>query len=276
MTPITADAIQTVESYLACGQVAEAQPLVAELVASMEAYIDENCVTTDEVQYFSFASQFQKIAYQRVENDPRTLVAAPAAFDRVYADYAFCLLSLNDPEAAAEALKKAVRWNPMECAHRLDLAAVLNSLGDDDEYLKLSYSVFARASKSAHLVRAFLNFSQAFESAGEWEAAAACAKAAWRMNDSDARVVEVCERLAVQGECGDPRKMPDDRCSEVLDEQGLPDGANVVVVLSALLLAEILSAGEDEDAAAEMTWIAIDLAGQENAKALAQIVREQA
>lgn len=273
MTPITQEAIQTVESYLACGQVAEARPLISELVASMEAYIDENCVTTQQVQYFSFASQFQKLAYQRVEKDPRALVAAPAAFDRIYADYAFCLLSLNDPEAAAEALKKAVRWNPMECSHRLDLAAVLNSLGDDDEYLRLSYSVFSRASKSSHLVRAFLNFSQAFESAHEWETAAACARCAWRLNDADPRVVEVCDRLRDEGSC-DPRTMPDERCTELLEGEGLPEGANVEVVLVALLLSDVLSSQGDEDGAAELTWVAIDLVGQQNARALAQVVRD--
>ena len=173
MAPDVLEKLQSIESYLACGQTAEARPLLEALLAQVELYIDEVCVTSDARQFFSFSSQFEKLAYQRVEKDPRELVVVEAPFDRVYADYAFCLLALNDPEAAAEALKKAVRWNPMDCAHRLDLAAVLNTLGDDEEFLRLSYSVFERASSSAHLVRAYLNFSQAFESAQEWETAAA-------------------------------------------------------------------------------------------------------
>lgn len=275
MAPDILERLQAIEGYLACGQTLEARPLLEALVSQIELYIDEECVTSDTRQYFSFSSQFEKLAYQRVESDPRELVVVGAPFDRVYADQAFCLLALNDPEAAAEALKKAVRWNPMDCAHRLDLAAVLNTLGDSDEFLRLSYSVFARASVSAHLVRAYLNFAQAFEAAQEWESAAACAKCAWRLNDSDPRVLEVCDRLADEHQC-DPRKQADELTESLLEAQGLPDGANVEVVICALLLSDIYLEQGDEQAAEQLTWVAIDLVGQENARALKQLVREQA
>lgn len=275
MAPDILERLQTIESYLACGQTLEARPLLEALVSEIELYIDEECVTSDTRQYFSFSSQFEKLAYQRVESDPRELVVVGAPFDRVYADHAFCLLALNDPEAAAEALKKAVRWNPMDCAHRLDLAAVLNTLGDSDEFLRLSYSVFARASVSGHLVRAYLNFAQAFESAQEWESAAACAKCAWRLNDSDPRALEVCGRLADEHQC-DPRKQTDELTESLLEAQGLPDGANVEIVICALLLSDIYLEQGDEQAAEQLTWVAIDLVGQDNARALKQLVREQA
>ena len=275
VAPDVLEKLQSIESYLACGQTAEARPLLEALLAQVELYIDEVCVTSDTRQYFSFSSQFEKLAYQRVEKDPRELVVVEAPFDRVYADYAFCLLALNDPEAAAEALKKAVRWNPMDCAHRLDLAAVLNTLGDDEEFLRLSYSVFERASSSAHLVRAYLNFSQAFESAQEWETAAACAKCAWRLNATDPRVVEACDRLADEHQC-DPRKQEDELTQSLLDAQGLPDGANVEIVICALLLSDIYMEQGNEVEAEQLTWVAIDLVGQETTRALKQLVREQA
>jgi tetratricopeptide (TPR) repeat protein len=275
MAPDILERLSSIENHLASGQTAEARPMLEAMLREIEVYIDESCVTTDQVQYFSFSSQFEKLAYQRVENDPRQLVVVEAPFDRVYADYAFCLLSLNDPEAAAEALKQAVRWNPMDCAHRLDLAAVLNTLGNDDEFLRLSYSVFERASVSSHLVRAYLNFEQAYEAAEEWETAAACAKCAWRMNDSDPRVLETCERLAGEHQC-DPRKQADELTQSLLDAQGIPDGANVAVVVCALLLSDIYLEQGDTDSAEQLTWVAIDLVGQENARALKQLVREQA
>ncbi len=275
MAPDILARLQKIEGYLAAGQALEARPALESMLREIELYIDENCATTDTVQYFSFSSQFEKLAYQRVENDPRQLVVVEAPFDRVYADYAFCLLSLNDPEAAAEALKQAVRWNPMDCAHRLDLAAVLNTLGDDDEFLRLSYSVFERASVSAHLVRAYLNFEQAYEAAQEWETAAACAKCAWHMNETDPRVTEVCDRLAAEHQC-DPRKQADELTASLLEAQGLPEGANVAVVVCALLLSDLYLEQGDTDSAEQLTWVAIDLVGQENARALKQLVREQA
>ena len=193
----------------------------------------------------------------------------------MYSDLGLACVRQGDYARATEALKQAVRWNPMDCAHRLDLAAVLNTLGDDEEFLRLSYSVFERASSSAHLVRAYLNFSQAFESAQEWETAAACAKCAWRLNATDPRVVETCDRLADEHQC-DPRKQEDELTQSLLDAQGLPDGANVEIVICALLLSDIYMEQGNEDEAEQLTWVAIDLVGQETTRALKQLVREQA
>lgn len=266
--------LERIEGYLANDQIGEIAPAVEGMVADMEAYIDENCVTTDEVQYFSFASPFEKLTYRRVENDPRTLKDAPVPFDRAYADYAFCLVRQNDHEKAAEQLKQAVRWNPMNCAHRLDLAAVLLQTGDYEEHLKLSYSVFARASKAVHLVRAYLNFYDYFARCGQYDTAAACVKCAMRLAPQDKRVVNAVTELAAQHQC-DPNEQTDELTESLLEAQGIPEGANVEVVLSALLLADISAAQGDMKTCQDMAQVAVDLVGQKKAMALAEIVREQ-
>lgn len=268
------DQLNTVEGYLANDQTAEVLPVLEGLVADMETYIDENCVATDDVQWFSFETPFEKLTYRRVEADPRTIMDAPVPFDRAYADYAFCLIRQNDLEKAAEQLKQAVRWNPMDCAHRLDLAAVLVRLGDYEEHLKLSYSVFARASKSVHLVRAYLNFADYFEQCGEFETAAACVKCALRLAPQDKRAVNAASKLAVDHQC-DAAAQTDELTESLLDAQGIPEGANVEVVLSALLLADLSAAQGDMKTCQDMVQVSVDLVGQKKAMALAQIVREQ-
>lgn len=273
MALFTMDQLARIEGYLANDQTSEILPVLQGLVADMEAYIDEHCVTSDAVQYFSFASPFQKLTYRRVEDDPRTLEATPVPFDRAYADYAFCLIGQHDMEAAAEALKQAVRWNPMDCAHRLDLAAVLANLGDYEQFLKLSYSVFARAASSAHLVRAYLNFADYFEKCGEFETAAACVACALRLASEDPRMVNAANKLALEHQC-DPRNLSDDDVERILEPQGIPEGANVEVVLSALLLADISAAQGDMQTCQDMAQVAVDLVGQQKALALAEIVRE--
>ncbi len=266
--------LERIEGYLANDQIAEMAPALEGLVADMETYIDENCVTTDDVQYFSFSSPFEKLTYRRVENDPRTLKDVPVPFDRAYADYAFCLVRANDFEKAAEQLKQAVRWNPMNCAHRLDLAAVLVKTGDYEEHLKLSFSVFARASKSIHLVRAYLNFADYFSHCGQFDTAAACVKCAARLAPQDKRVVNASSDLAIQHQC-DPSVQTDELTESLLEAQGIPEGANVEIVLSALLLADISAAQGDMQTCKDMAQVAVDLVGQKKAMALADIVREQ-
>lgn len=266
--------LERIEGYIANDQIGDIGPAIEGLVADMELYIDENCVATDEVQYFSFASQFEKLTYRRVEQDPRKIVDAPVPFDRAYADYAFCLIRAKDYEKAAEQLKQAVRWNPMNCAHRLDLAAVLTKLGDYEEFLKLSYSVFARASRSAHLVRAYLNFADYFKQCGQYDTAAACVKCALRLSPENKRAVNAATSLAVEHQC-DPKEQTDELTESLLDAQGIPEGANVEVVLSALLLADLSAAQGDMKTCQDMVQVAVDLVGQKKAQALAEIVREQ-
>lgn len=267
--------LERAEAYLADEKFAQIAPAFEGMVADMEVYIDENCVTTPEVQWFSFESPFELLSYQRVEQDPREIKLAERPFDRAYADLAFCYISAQDYERAADNLKKAVRWNPMNCAHRLNLAGVLTRLGDLGESLRLSFSVFARASKSAHLVRAFNNFTEYFINCEQYETAAACCKCALRLHEHDKRAGEFAKTLAEEHQC-DPRTQADALTESLLDEQGLPDGANVEIVLSALLLADIAGARGDMQTCGDMAQVAVDLVGRERATALSQVVADAA
>ena len=267
--------LERCEAYLADEKYEQIAPAFEGMVADMETYIDENCVTTPEVQWFSFESPFELLAYQRVEKDPRQIKLAERPFDRAYADLAFCYLNAEDYERAANCLKQAVRWNPMNCAHRLNLAGVLMRSGDMEEALRLSYSVFARASKSMHLVRAYNNFAQYFVNCEQYETAAACVKCALHLNPADKHACEMAKTLRDEHQC-DPHAQADELTTSLLDEQGIPEGANVEVVLSALLLADIAGARDDMQTCADMAQVAVDLVGREKAQALSKIVADAA
>ena len=275
MALFTTAELERIEGYLANNQALEILPALQGLVAGLEGYVDEHCPVSDEVQWFSFANAFEKLAYRRVEGDPRELRDAPAPFDRAYADYAFCLMACNDLEGAAAALKQAVRWNPMDCAHRLDLAALLANQGDADESLRLSYSVFARASKPAHLVRAYLSFAAHYEQAEQFELAGACVWCALQLSPRSARVQEAASRLVAEREV-DAGALTAEQAAGLLDPQGIPLGANAEVVVSAVIAAELAARQGDEQAAQDLTLVAVNLAGREQTSALAQFVREQA
>ena len=191
--------------------------------------------------------------------------------DRLYADLAFALVNEGDYAAATEALRQAVRWNPMGCGYRLDLAELYRTNGDVDEYLALTFSVFERASDVRHLVRAFCNFARHFMDTGADSAAAAALRCARRLDWPDAVLEDLLERA--KGTRADPDSLSDEQASSVLAENGLPDGANAEVALCMLMCATDSAASGDRTLATALTVRARDLVGAPAVKALLELIR---
>ena len=142
--PISLQDITYAENYLAQGDLATATPLLERLVELAEEYIDAECKTEEKRQYFSFDSKFERLAYRRVEKDPRELVQVEVPFDRLYSDMAYAYIRQQDYVSARNALMQAVRWDPMNCNYRLDLAELFRALEDKQEWASLSFSVLER------------------------------------------------------------------------------------------------------------------------------------
>lgn len=265
------DELDAAEGLIAGGQADLAVELLERLAADAEEYVDRNCPTTDEVQWFSFPTIFERLCYRRVEKDPRELRDVGEPLDRLYADLAFALVNEGDYAAATEALRQAVRWNPMGCGYRLDLAELYRTNGDVDEYLALTFSVFERASDVRHLVRAFCNFARHFMDTGADSVAAAALRCARRLDLPDAVLEDLLERA--KGTRADPDSLSDEQASSVLAENGLPDGANAEVALCMLMCATDSAASGDRTLATALTVRARDLVGAPAVKALLELIR---
>lgn len=264
--------LEAAEGLIAGGQPEIAADLLERLAADAEEYVDRNCLTTDEVQWFSFPTIFERLAYRRVEHDPRELRDVGEPLDRLYADLALALVSEGDYAGATEALKQAVRWNPMGCGYRLDLAELFRTNGDVQEYLALTYSVFERASDVRHLVRAFCNFARHFLDVGEETAAAAALRAARKLEWPDSVLEGLLAR--VKGTPADPDALDDEQAQEVLGNQGLPDGANAEIALTLLMCATDAAAAGQRDLATMLTVRARDLVGAPAVRALLELIRD--
>ena len=270
-TNMTED-LEAAEGLIAGGHADLAVELLERVAADAEEYVDRNCPTTDEVQWFSFPTIFERLAYRRVEKDPRELRDVGEPLDRLYADLALALVSEGDYAGATNALKSAVRWNPMECGYRLDLAELYRTNGDLQEYLGLTYSVFERASDVRHLVRAYCNFARHFMDTGADSAAAAALRCARRLEWQDTVLENLLGR--VKGTPADPDSLADEQASGVLAEQGLPDGANAEIALTMLMCATDAAAVGQRELAASLTVRARDLVGAPAVKALLELIRD--
>ena len=260
------------EGLLIQGQEEQARELLLRLAEDAEEYVDRNCPTTDTLQWFSFPTLFERLAYRRVEDDPRELRDVGEPLDRLYADLALADVHVGEYDHAIEALKRAVRWNPMGCEHRLNLADLFRMAGNMQEYLALTYSVFERASDATHLVRAYLTFSEYFLAAGKPRTAAAALRAARRLDAQDDTLAAVLDQAA--GTDHDPDQVSDVEASELLETEGIPDGANAEIAICLLMCASDAASMGQRDVATTLTLRARDLVGEDAALALLALIHE--
>lgn len=271
-TPISEQDIEYAETYLATGDISTASQMLERYLELAEEYIAEECQATDEVQYFSFQDSFERLCYARVEHDPRRIVAVPAPFDRLYSDVAYVCIQQQDYERARDALVQAVRWNPMNCKYRLDLAEIFRALGDIQEWAALSNSVLERASDGRVAARAYSNLGQLFIDQDNAVAASGCARLAVRLAPADARTAALMDRLAK--EHPEVAKDSDDHVLGELSIQGIPTSPSADVAICLLICASDASAAGDRAQAAEYTARANGLIGKEACSALIKMIRE--
>lgn len=271
-TPISEQDIEYAETYLAAGDFSTASQMLERYLELVEDYIAEMCQATDEVQYFSFQDSFERLCYARVEHDPRRIVAVAAPFDRLYSDVAYVCIQQQDYERARDALVQAVRWNPMNCKYRLDLAEIFRALGDIQEWAALSNSVLERAPDGRVAARAYSNLGQLFIDQDNAVAASGCARLAVRLAPADARTVALMDRLAK--EHPEVAKDSDDHVMGELSIQGIPTSPSADVAICLLICASDAATAGDRAQAAKYTARANGLIGKEACSALIKMIRE--
>ena len=270
--PFTERDIQYAENFLAQGDMGTALPLLLALRDEAEEYIEAECQTTDDTQFFSFADTFERLAYRRVEKDPRTLVQVGAPFDRLYSDLAFAYIRQQEYVLARDALMQAVRWNPMNCNYRLDLAELFRALGNTQEWAALSASVIERASDPTAGGRAYANLGQFFLDEDNLAAAVGCARLALNSAGGDARTARLMGRL--NSERPEWQEIEDAEALATLAEQGISVGPNAEIAVCLLMCASDAAAEGDRDEATRLTVRARNLVGEPAAKALIKLIRE--
>lgn len=265
------DEILRAEGYLMQDHDEQAIELLSRLAEDAEEYVDRNCPTTESLQWFAFPTLFDRLAYRRVEGDPRELRDIGEPLDRLYSDLALAAVKIGDYEMAIESLKQAIRWNPMDCGARLDLADLFRIAGDSQEHLALTFTVFERASDARHLARAFLTFADYFAACEKPKASAAALRAARKLEVDDSALAAALDQAAGTGR--DPDSVTDAEAAELLAAEGLPDGANAEIAICLLMCASDAASAGERDLATALTLRARDLVGEPAAMALLELIR---
>ncbi|MEE0262785.1 MAG: hypothetical protein UDU69_04145 [Collinsella sp.] len=272
--PISLQDITYAENYLAQGDLATATPLLERLVELAEEYIDAECKTEEKRQYFSFDSKFERLAYRRVEKDPRELVQVEVPFDRLYSDMAFAYIRQQDYVSARNALMQAVRWDPMNCNYRLDLAELFRALEDKQEWASLSFSVLERASDGKCAARAYANLGQYFlePETENISAAVGCARLALRLAPNDTHTTRLLNKIHTT--YPDAAEESDEHVMGELALQGVPTSPSAEIAICLIMCATDAASDGDKQEATRLTVRARDLVGEEACAAIIKLVRE--
>ena len=252
----------------------EVSGLLERLVELAEEYIDAECKTEEKRQYFSFDSKFERLAYRRVEKDPRELVQVEVPFDRLYSDMAFAYIRQQDYVSARNALMQAVRWDPMNCNYRLDLAELFRALEDKQEWASLSFSVLERASDGKCAARAYANLGQYFlePETENVSAAVGCARLALRLAPNDAHTTRLLNKIHTT--YPDAADESDDHVMGELALQGVPTSPSAEIAICLIMCATDAASDGDKQEATRLTVRARDLVGEEACAAIIKLVRE--
>ena len=187
---------------------------------------------------------------------------------------AFAYIRQQDYVSARNALMQAVRWDPMNCNYRLDLAELFRALEDKQEWASLSFSVLERASDGKCAARAYTNLGQYFlePETENISAAVGCARLALRLAPNDAHTTRLLNKIHTT--YPDAADESDDHVMGELALQGVPTSPSAEIAICLIMCATDAASDGDKQEATRLTVRARDLVGEEACAAIIKLVRE--
>ena len=148
---------------------------------------------------------------------------------------------------------QAVRWDPMNCNYRLDLAELFRALEDKQEWASLSFSVLERASDGKCAARAYTNLGQYFlePETENISAAVGCARLALRLAPNDAHTTRLLNKIHTT--YPDAADESDDHVMGELALQGVPTSPSAEIAICLIMCATDAASDGDKQEATRLT-----------------------
>lgn len=253
--------LNSAQSLLVQGEYDYALDILRRAADEVESFVDANMHTTSSEQWFSFEHYFEKLSYVRIEADPRRLHDVQEPYAKLYNHLALAYAYTDNKDMFREALKQAIRWNPMDVSARLSLADVYRTQGNYEEFMALSVSALVRASRVEDLAHAFMNTGVYFHAQMEDDTASAAMHMAKKLDAQlsfvDAMISEVQQTKL------DADRFTDEEAANLLSDAGLIFGANPEVMISLLTEAQLAGAQGLKNDAARLILRSVHAIGQD-------------
>lgn len=125
-------------------------------------------------RYFDFNEPFEEVLYKYRNPDHKEVRYVGWMFLDVYYLYGSLLLKEKRYEEAAEALQKALSWNPAHAGTYFELAEIEKARDGMEEFLSLTQKASDFSFTKENVARCLRNYGYYFVEKEEWEAAKAC------------------------------------------------------------------------------------------------------
>jgi tetratricopeptide (TPR) repeat protein len=125
-------------------------------------------------EYRHFANDFEVALYAHLYPSTKQLRKLPQDRAALYTDYGAVLLELREPDGAEEALREALRVNPVSTDAMFELGEVMKLTGRQREFRELTLRALSVAYSLPTLARAYRNLGYLAVEETDFEIAVAC------------------------------------------------------------------------------------------------------
>lgn len=147
----------------------EAKPIAERLYKKITVEFKE----TEKAKFVSTRNPFEDNLLQILFKQEKTLNRAPFDLSVYITTYAYILTETGSPYDAIPVLKRAIEFNPVDCAPMFELAEVYKLLGNRRRLLEITRDTIKIASSPITLARCYANVGYALTDSGDYDDASA-------------------------------------------------------------------------------------------------------
>lgn len=189
-----------------------------------------------ECRYFCFDSLLELTIFAVSEKFEKKIRKPTYEFAQLYYYYGYSLIENKKFDEAEEALKTALKWNPVSTTIIGELAEIYKIKKDYDNYLICSKNILKYATSSEMLARGYRNIAYFYVDVERYEDAAAIYYFSRYFEESKQVTSELYFIAETIGKL--PEQPSIERIKELFEKEDIPFGASDFVVGAAYQLAQ--------------------------------------
>ena len=201
----------------------KARTLIESLIEKLE---EVNMFADDAVSiYKDFRETFEEVLYMYRNRPEKDLRAPGFPYASIYTKYGSLLFELGEHEKAKEALRKAMKWNPVNAEIAFELAENYKVTGDLEMFYEITKSAYENCFRPRILARYYRNLAFYYSEKKRFREATACILVSGSYDNTSANLQS--ELYYIQEMNGGTRiNLSSQDIKEILETEGISSTAD--------------------------------------------------
>jgi tetratricopeptide (TPR) repeat protein len=233
------------------------EPLVEQCDDLSTSMYQDDAVTS----YFCFERPAEEITYVVHNGAEKEVRISPEPFALVFFAYASLLFDLCDHLKAIEYLEKSLKWNPASAMTYFEISENYKQLGEVEVFHEFTLRAYPYVISGRALARYHRNNGFYYVEKGKLKLASACLLVSLFFEQSQAVAAELFYIKQQFGE--DYMGMGQEEAVKLLEENGLPIGADPMTLSGLMYLLTLAAGNEGEEMLAATLKDLYDLTGDQ-------------